>query len=72
MPIDQDYRSTGRALLLRTRDDPGLVGESIRKQLQRAMPGQAYVTAQPLRDVVASQRQSSSVRVNDYGLTETV
>jgi len=58
LPIDQDYQSVGRALLLRGRDDPALVGESIRRQLQRAMPGQAYLTAQPLRDVVASQRRS--------------
>jgi putative ABC transport system permease protein len=58
LPIDQDYRSAGRALLLRPRDDPALVGESIRRQLQGVMPGQAYLTAEPLRDVVASQRRS--------------
>jgi predicted permease len=58
LPIDQDYQSAGRALLLRSREDPAVVAESIRRQLQSVMPVQAYLTAQPLGDVVASQRRS--------------
>jgi hypothetical protein len=58
LPIDQYDRAGGWALLLRLRGDPELLGESIRVQLQRAMPGQSYVVARPLRRVVESQRRS--------------
>ncbi len=58
LPIDQYDRANGSALLLRVGSDPALVGESMRKQLQRVMPGQSYVTARPLRDIVAAQRRS--------------
>ena len=58
LPIDQFGRAGGFALLMRMRSDPALASESIRKQLQRVMPGQAYVVAKPFRELVDSQRRS--------------
>jgi predicted permease len=58
LPMDQFHPAEGSALLLRLRGDPALTGEAVRKRIQRAMPGQAYVMVRPLRDVVVAQRRS--------------
>jgi len=58
LPIAQ-YRPTGgHSLLLRMRGDPTASVESVRLALQRVMPGQTYVTVQPLRNLVEAQRHS--------------
>ena len=48
---DQQHR-TGRGLYLRTRGEARQVSEDIRRELQRLMPGTAYVEARPLADLI--------------------
>ena len=56
--IDQYTRTWGNGLVLRVRGDPAAKAESIRKSLQRVMPGTSYVIAQPLSDIVADAQRS--------------
>jgi len=58
MPIEQDRPAAGFALMLRMRGDPALSAESVRRALQAVMPGQSYVTAQPLDDLLDRRRRS--------------
>jgi putative ABC transport system permease protein len=58
LPIDQFTRTSGNALLLRLRGDPGLQAEEVRKALQRVMPGTSYVTSLPLREIVRDAQRS--------------
>jgi hypothetical protein len=58
LPIDQYTRTWGNGMVLRLRGDPALLAESIRGALQRVVPGESYVTVQPLRDIVENQRRS--------------
>ncbi len=44
-------------LFLRTRGDPVTLKETIRKTLQRVMPGASYVTVTPMEDVIGEQTQ---------------
>jgi len=39
-------------LLLRTRSDPAIEGESVRRALQAVMPGDSYVTVRPMRELI--------------------
>jgi predicted permease len=55
--IDQYTRTWGNGMLLRLRGDPALQAESIRRALQRVIPGASYVTVQPLRDIVQDARR---------------
>jgi putative ABC transport system permease protein len=45
-------------LFLRVATPDALVAERVRRELQRIMPGQAYVTVTPLEDLVDTQRLS--------------
>jgi putative ABC transport system permease protein len=56
--IDQYTRTWGNGMLLRLRGDPVVQAESIRKALQRIVPGESYVTVQPLQAVVQNARRS--------------
>jgi predicted permease len=58
LPLDQFRPLSGSFLMVRTRGEPSVQAESIRLALQRLMPGQAYVTAWPLDEVVGGQRRS--------------
>jgi ABC-type antimicrobial peptide transport system permease subunit len=58
VPIEQTPGSQGNGLLLRLRGDPAVQGESVRKALQRVMPGASYVTVQPLADIVGAAQRS--------------
>jgi ABC-type antimicrobial peptide transport system permease subunit len=58
LSIDQFTRTSGNGLLLLLRGDPAVQGESVRKQLQRVMPGASYVTVRPLADIVAAEQKS--------------
>ncbi len=58
LPIDQFLPERGAFLMVRTRGDPSAHAEGVRLALQRLMPGDAYVTAWPLDDVVGDQRRS--------------
>jgi len=56
--IDQYTRTWGNGLVLRVRGDPVAKAETIRKSLQRVMPGASYVIVQPLSDIVADAQRS--------------
>ncbi|HVT40708.1 MAG TPA: ABC transporter permease [Gemmatimonadaceae bacterium] len=58
LPSDQFRPVNGFALILRMRSDPALIAESVRKALQREMPGQTYVTVRPMRELVDQERRS--------------
>jgi putative ABC transport system permease protein len=56
-PVEQSTRNHGNGMLLKLRGDPALLGESVRKALQREMPGMMYVTVQPLAEIVAGTQR---------------
>jgi putative ABC transport system permease protein len=56
--IDQYTRTWGNGLVLRVRGDPAAKAETIRKALQRVVPGMSYVTVQPLAAIVADAQRS--------------
>ena len=58
LPIEQYRPAGGYALMLRTRGDPALHAETVRKALQEVMPGQSYVAAQPLRELIDDRQRS--------------
>jgi putative ABC transport system permease protein len=58
LPVDQFPNMGSALLLLRMRGEPGTATEHVRLALQSVMPGQAYVTVQPMRELVAEQRRS--------------
>ncbi|HJR34870.1 MAG TPA: FtsX-like permease family protein, partial [Gemmatimonadales bacterium] len=60
LPVAQSrYPGSGNILLLRMAGrDPALSIEAVRGALQRVMPGQGYVTVQPLTEFVDAQRRS--------------
>ena len=57
----EQFTPQGAILFLRTRGDAAHVVESIRRQLQPFMPGDAYVTVTPMRDVVSPRIASWEV-----------
>ena len=61
LPIDQFRPAAGFAVVLRMRDDPALAAERVRRALQAVMPGETYVTARPLSDLVDNERRSWQV-----------
>jgi predicted permease len=58
MPLAQFRPERGSYLIARVRGDPAVVGESIRKALQPLMPGQAYVTTRPMRELISGQQRA--------------
>jgi predicted permease len=58
LPIEQLSRSMGGGLFVRARGDAAAQAESIRRELQKAMPGAAYVTITPLDDILGRQTRS--------------
>ena len=58
VPLEQFNPSGGNGLFLRMQGDPRKQQEAVRKQLQALMPGQSYVTVQPLFDIVDGARRS--------------
>ena len=59
LPLAQFRPGSGNILLLRMSGrEPSSEVERVRRELQRAMPGQGYVTVQPLEDFVDAQRRS--------------
>lgn len=61
MPIDQFEPARGNWLVLRVQGEPTHDLERIRKALQPIMPGESYVTATPLEQVIEPQRRSWNV-----------
>ncbi len=58
IPLDQSTRTSGNYMLLKVRGDPAVVGERIRAELQRSLQGSAYLTARPLRTIVAAEQRA--------------
>jgi len=58
LPIDQLALRTGGGLFVRTRDDVSGLAESVRRELQKEMPGTAYVTVTPLTEIMGPQTRS--------------
>ena len=58
LPIEQFRSSGGSYLLLRMSGDVTSQTETVRRILQRVMPGQSYVTVRPLGEVVNGTRSS--------------
>jgi putative ABC transport system permease protein len=54
----EQRRPAGAALFVRTRGNAALQAEGVRKRLQRLMPGAAYVTVMPMRNIVDGARDS--------------
>jgi len=58
LSIDQYTRTWGNGLVIRTRGDPALFAENIRKALQRVIAGSSYVTVRPLDEIVRNAQRS--------------
>jgi predicted permease len=61
LPIEQFPTEGGSLLVLRTRGQPGAMAETVRRALQAEMPGQQYVTVQPMTNLFDAQRRSWQV-----------
>jgi predicted permease len=57
LSIEQYTRTWGNGLVLRLAGDPAREAEAVRAALQRVIPGDAYMTVQPLQEVVDSARR---------------
>jgi putative ABC transport system permease protein len=58
LPLEQYRPGNGAFLMLRTRGDPAAQAENVRQALQRIMPGESYITAWPLDEVLKAPRRS--------------
>ena len=58
VPIDQEERGIGGGLFVRVRGDAKQYAESIRRQMQKVMPGASYVTLTALDDLLGGQMRS--------------
>ena len=58
MPLAQYRPINGSFLMLRVRGEPAAQSEGIRQALQGLMPGEGYITAWPLDDVLRAPRRS--------------
>jgi putative ABC transport system permease protein len=58
LSIEQYTRTWGNGLVVRLAGDPAREAEAVRAALQRVIPGDAYVTVQPLRGLVDTARRS--------------
>jgi predicted permease len=58
LALDQYDPLAGYFLMVRTRGKPSSEAEGLRQAMQRLMPGQGYVTAWPLDEVIGRQRRS--------------
>ncbi|HET9707786.1 MAG TPA: ABC transporter permease [Gemmatimonadales bacterium] len=54
----EQWRPDRGGLFIRTRGSAAGSSESIRRELQRAMPGASYVTVTPLTDIIGHETQS--------------
>lgn len=58
LPVEQFPSEPASFLVLRMRGDAAPFAEEIRRTLQREMPGQQYVTVEPLTNLLTNQRRS--------------
>jgi putative ABC transport system permease protein len=68
MPIEQTPAwVSSRVLFVRASGDPSHVAESIRRQLQVAVPDLPYVSARPLADLVSPETRSWRLGASMFG-----
>jgi predicted permease len=58
LPLEQYRPAGGFALMVRTRGEPASFAEPVRKALQQVMPGQSYVAARPLKELIDGRQRS--------------
>jgi ABC-type antimicrobial peptide transport system permease subunit len=58
LPLEQWPNEGGSLLVLRMRGQPESQAETVRRALQATMPGQQYVTVQPMMTLLDGQRRS--------------
>ena len=58
LPLEQFRPLNGYFLMVRFKEDPSTVAESLRAALQRLMPGEGYVVTLPLGRIIGDQRRS--------------
>jgi putative ABC transport system permease protein len=58
LPLGQWPAEGASLVVLRMRGDPGAAAEWVRRALQAVMPGQQYVTVQPMAEMLGVQRRS--------------
>lgn len=58
IPLAQSTRTSGNYMLMRVRGDPAAMSEPIRRILQSSMAGGGFLTARPMRDLVARAQRS--------------
>lgn len=57
LPVEQ-YRATTSDLFVRARGETGALSTLLRRRLQSVLPGSAYISVTPLRDIVDPNRAS--------------
>ncbi|MBL8984161.1 MAG: ABC transporter permease [Gemmatimonadetes bacterium] len=58
LPLEQYSPTRGSYLLVRVRGTPAVASEVVRKALQQVMPGDSYVTARPLSEIVEGRQRA--------------
>ncbi len=58
LPLEQYGPTRGNFLLARVRGTPEGAGEAVRKAVQQVMPGEAYVTARPLSELIEGRQRA--------------
>ena len=58
LPIDQFPAEGGSLLVLRVAREPSAMADDVQRALQAVMPGQQYVTAEPMANLLGVQRRS--------------
>ena len=62
------YNPDGGALLVRTRGEARRARETVRRELQREMPGASYVTTRTLRDIIDPNFRSWQLGATMFGI----
>jgi putative ABC transport system permease protein len=57
LSIDQFTRTSGNGMVVKVRGNPAAEVESVRRALQRAMPGSSYVVVRRLQEIVDDQQR---------------
>jgi ABC-type antimicrobial peptide transport system permease subunit len=64
LPLLQVASRASNAVVLKVAGDPAAYGETVRKALQPILPGRAYVTVVPMRDIVGRTQRSWRLGAN--------
>lgn len=67
LPLEHRNATRGNFLFVRVRGAPELAVESIRRAVQAVMPGESYVTAQPLGNVISNRQRAWQLGATMFG-----